>query len=136
MTNATDNKNNPFGDAEIISCYTWDDACADGTFVRVPENLQKEAGIKFPCAMTSNLYHSYINPEPMPSTQDETGRLWDLLNMFRFAIKKSQGNMLDFEVSFVQEDLKSKTVTIWATCEARSPQNPEPIITFMLPEDY
>jgi hypothetical protein len=115
-------------DSNVIYSYTWDDAIEDGTFIRVPEAIQKEAGIKYPTAITSNLYNTYIKPN---DKVDEQGRLWDLLWMFKNSPdRKDDGNMRTFTLRFGKA-----RVTVWVVCEARSPDNPEPIITFMLPED-
>ena len=111
----------------IIFAYTWDNAIEDGTFVRIPENLSKEAGFKYPMAVTSNLYNSHIATAKPP--QSINGRLWDVLNMLRMNLKSD--SMIEFTVK-----LGTKVVKLWATCEGRSPDNPEPVITIMLPEDY
>ena len=127
-----------FEDAEIISVYTRQDAINDGIFIDITETA-KEAGIKYPTAVTSNLYHTYINPDPMPSGQDESGRLWDVLWMLVCAIKgmigKTEGNMTIYPVSFY-DGQRQREVTIWAVCEPTSPTDPAPAINIMLPEDY
>lgn len=107
----------------IIFAYTWDDAINDGTFIRVDDTMRQEAGIKVPTAITANLYSKYIK------NKDEKGRLWDILNMLKHG--KIDGNMSVFTVKLGREN-----VTLWATIEARSPTNPEPIMTIMTPEDY
>ena len=117
----------------IIFCYTRKDAINDGTFIDIT-NTAKEAGIKWETAITSNLYHKYINPKPMPSCQDEKGRLWDVVWMLYCCIKgkigKCDGNMATFPVIF-----DGKEVTLWAVIEAQSPTDPTPAINIMLPED-
>ncbi len=91
----------------------------------------KEAGIKYPVAVTTNLYHTHINPDPMPKGQDEKGRLWDILNVFKLTAKNAKDSFMAFTVKF-----SGKNVTIWAVCEASSPTDPSPCISIMLPEDY
>ena len=110
----------------LIYSYTWDNAIEDGTFIRVSDKLRLEAGIKYPIAITSNLYNTYIHPD---DKVDADGRLWDVLWMMRFG--KDDGNIRVFDVLFGNDK-----VTLWAVCEARSPSNPEPICTVMMPEDY
>ena len=114
----------------IISCYTRQDAINDGMFVDVSE-VAKEAGVKIPVAITSNLYHSYINPSKMPTGQSKEGRLWDLLNVFAFTARNTQGSFMEFVVKF-----SNKNVKVWAVIEAQSPTDPSPAINIMLPEDY
>ena len=127
-----------FDNAEIISCYTRQDAINDGLFIDVTETA-KEAGLKYPVAVTSNLYHTYINPSDMPTGQDEKGRLWDVLWMLVCAIKgtvgKTDGNMSTYPVIF-SDGKNQKEVTLWAVCEPTSPNDPSPSINIMLPEDY
>ena len=125
---------NPLADFDIISVYTRQQAIEDGIFVDVTE-VAKEAGIKHPVAVTANLFHTHVNPDPMPQGQDLQVRLWDLLNMFAFCCKgmigKLDGNMAVFPVSF-----SGTEVTIWAFIEPQSPTDPSPAINLMLPEDY
>jgi hypothetical protein len=118
-------------DSDIIFAYTRQDAINDGVFIEVDENLVKEAGINFPVAVTSNLYHKYINPKTMPTGQDEQGRLWDVLWMFRNSAKNAgQSNYLSFKVYFSR-----KLIELHAVCEPRSQNDPRPAINIMLPED-
>jgi hypothetical protein len=121
-------------DDNIIFAYTRQDAIDDGVFVDVTETA-KEAGFKFPVAVTSNLYSTYINPYPMPVGQDKDGRLWDVITMLLFAIrqlkKSDDTNMVTFKMKFGQ-----KVVELWAVIEAQSPTDSSPAINIMLPEDY
>lgn len=114
----------------LIYAYTRQDAIADGTFIDVTETA-KEAGVNIPVAITSNLYHKHINPDPMPTGQDEQGRLWDLLNMFVFNARNTKDSFLKFNVKFGRS-----VVEVWAVCEAQSPTDPSPAINILLPEDY
>jgi hypothetical protein len=120
-------ENNIFGD--VIYAYTRQDALNDGVFKDVSK-MAKEASIVYPTAVTSNLFHKYISPTPMPSGQDEKGRLWDVLWTFKNSVKKSKSNRLTFKVLF-----SGKLVELNAVCEATSPTDPSPAITIMLPED-
>ena len=116
----------------MIFAYTRQDAIDDGVFVDVSE-MAKEAGIKFPVAVTSNLYNTYINPEPMPQGQDEKGRLWDLLWMFTRAARSGKSSFISFQCLFSEEE---HPVKIWAVCEATSPTDPSPAINIFLPSEY
>jgi len=118
----------------VIYSYTRAQAIEDGMFVDVTETA-KEAGFKYPVAITRNLYETHIVPtkDQKKAGQDEQGRLWDTLWMLFVAIKsgKSDGNMTEYSVLF-----SGKTVKIWAFCEALAPDDPRPCITIMKPEDY
>jgi len=132
--NRSDEMTNILEGAELIYAYTWQNAVDDGTFIDVSETA-REAGIKYPTAVTRNLWHSYIDPDPMPIAQDMNGRLWDVLHMFRLAIRSAEGSMMTFSVSFFNGKTHEK-VELWAVCEAKGPNDPSPVITIMLPSDY
>lgn len=120
----------------VIFSYTRQQAIDDGVFVDASE-MAKEAGIKHPVAITSNLFHAHICPtdEQKGNGQSIEGRQWDVLSMFvnccKGIIGKLDGNMAIFPVIF-----SGKTVELWAFIEAQSPDDPSPAINIMLPEDY
>ena len=107
--------------SEVIFSYTWDDAINDGTFIPVPEELSRQL-FKYPMAITATIWHKYIEKH------DVNGRLWDILWMMKNGHK--EGNEAQFKVK-----LGRKVVEMIGVCEARSPENPEPVITIFLPED-
>ena len=76
----------PFG--RIIHTYTRVQALDDGVQVRV-SNTAAEAGILFPVFLTSTVYDTYVAVPPGVTGQDEAGRLWDILWMLRFAIRRA-----------------------------------------------
>src|SRR5438034_5774716 len=84
-------------DAEVISVYTRAQALEDGVLVDVSE-MAKEAGIKFPVALTATVYGQYVEVPEGVTCQDETGRLWDILWMFRCAAAKFDGSTLLFKL--------------------------------------
>ena len=118
--------------SEIVYTYTRQQAIDDGMFVDVSETA-KEAGIKIPVAVTSNLWHTHIvpNDEERQNGQDEQGRLWDVLTMFVHAARRTKDNFVEFEVLFSGIKIK-----IWGVIEAQSPTDPSPAINLLLPEDY
>ncbi|MEV6576364.1 DUF6573 family protein [Streptomyces sp. NPDC051577] len=90
----------PFG--PVISAYSRADAIADGVLVPVPESIAKEAGFRFPVALTSAAWADCVkwtdaDSEAQPTPQDETGRLWDVLYVTAHAMKKAPGDR-EFEV--------------------------------------
>src|SRR5260370_28854271 len=80
-----------FGDP--ISVYTRRQAIEDGVLVDLmqPEtvSLVREAGFKFPVAMTASAFAATAAEigEPLPEGQDIQGRLWDVLWMLACSIK-------------------------------------------------
>jgi hypothetical protein len=139
-------------DADIISSYSRAQAIEDGVLVDLTDpsftfrpNLQilKEVGIKYPVAMTIAAFSRTVQAldEPLPPCQDLSGRLWDVLYMFKLAAKRG-GELLYFKVS-VRNWVRIKgkrinracqeTITLKAVCGPGD--TPEPVITIMLPEE-
>jgi len=116
---------------DYVFVYTRQQAIDDGVFIDVSETA-KEAGIRYPVAITSNLYNTWIKPtkRQIARGQSEQGRLWDVFTMFRFAAKNAKDSFMEFSVRFGR-----KRVKIWAVVEAQSPDDPSPAINVMLPED-
>ena len=66
--------------------YSRAQAIADGILVDVSE-MAREAGIVYPTALTCAVWERYVRvPSHVPG-QDEAGRLWDILWMFRCAAR-------------------------------------------------
>ena len=75
-----------FGD--LISQYTRRQAIEDGVLVDVSE-MAREAGFKYPFAMTAEVWSLIQNIPERYSYEDVRGRLWDVLMMARHAIAKA-----------------------------------------------
>ena len=122
-----------FDGAEIISVYTRADALADGLLIDVTETA-KEAGIRWPVAVTSALWTEIV-PNECDSThhgQSKEGRLWDVLWLFRCEAVRTSGSRMTYPVLMV-ENGKHKTVTIKALVHPGD--SGEPVITLMLEDE-
>ena len=121
-----------------IFVYSRRDAIADGVFKDVTPKA-KEAGIRFETAISTNLWNTYICPckKDRELGQDEMGRLWDVLWMFRQAARAvtNKATIIDFTVIFLMNG-RPKTVKVWASIEANGPQDPTAGINIYLAEDY
>src|SRR5713226_2372951 len=84
-------------DADVIYAYTRAQALEDGVLVDVSETA-KEAGINFPVALTATVWGQYVEVPEGVTGQDETGRLWDILWMFRCAAVRFNGDTLLFKL--------------------------------------
>ena len=121
--------------AEVIYAYTRAQALEDGVLVDVSE-MAKEAGIKFPVALTSAVYGKYVEVPHGITGQDEGGRLWDILWIFRCAAGRCQGDTLRFQL-YVRNHNRERLdhrdlVTLKAVCGPGD--QGEPVITIMLPD--
>ena len=128
--------NNPFSEQaeefHVIHTYTRKQAIDDGVLVDVSETA-KEAGINFPVAVTSAVWCMYVVPsEKLEGCgQSISGRLWDLLWMFRLKAMRSNKSLLYFSCLFLDVNEKLDEVKFKALCGPGD--NAEPVITIMLP---
>jgi len=130
----THNEDSPFGN--VIYAYTRKQAIADGVQVDV-SSTAKEAGIRFPVFITRNAFDAYVTVPPDAHGQDEAGRLWDVVWMLRFAIRKAaQGqDRLPFALYVRNDNRAARLVKLIATCGALDMDDPQPAITIMLPDE-
>ena len=124
------NGESPFG--EIIYAYTRAQATADGVQVDV-SSVASEAGIRFPVFITRTAFDAYVTVPPNVSGQDEAGRLWDVVWMLRFAIRKAaQGqSRLPFALYVRNDNRAPRLVKLIATCAPLDIDDPQPAITIM-----
>jgi len=127
--------NDLFGD--VIYAYTRKQAIEDGVLIDVSA-MAKQAGIRFPVAVTSAVWHEFIVPnEAMKEFgQSEDGRLWDVLWVFRNQAKRFGTDRVLFTVRFFMDIHgvpKQNPVTLKALCGPGDTR--EPVITIMLPDE-
>jgi hypothetical protein len=128
-------KENPVHDVfgPVISAYSRAQAIEDGVLVDVSE-MGREAGIKYPIALTFAVWAEYVEVPLGVECQDEQGRLWDILQMFRVAAKQSGGcSELRFQVLVRNDNTAPKPVTLKAICGPGD--TTEPVLTIMLPDE-
>jgi hypothetical protein len=117
----------------VIYAYTRTDALRDGELTDVTA-LAREAGIRFPTAITRTVYAEYVAAPAGVVGQDETGRLWDVLWMFRCAPKRHSDTCLfQLHVRNDNRDGPPPLVTLKALCHPSD--HGEPVITIMLPTE-
>ena len=122
-----------FSEWEVISSYSRAQAIADGVLIDV-NKLASEAGFRYPVALTSAAWHDCVAVASTDHVHDETGRLWDVLNVLRFAIKTNPaGSEIHFCVDVADE---SEQITrVWLKCLCGPGDDAEPVLTVMLPEE-
>jgi len=120
--------NNPFDDAAIIFKYTRQQALDDGVLIDISE-IAKEAGIKYPVAVTQGVYQVLNDTQVLG--QDFKGRTWDMLMIFRLSIKAAGGDVSHFAPLFLlQAEKQPEPVQMWAKCGPGDDMSP--VITIML----
>jgi hypothetical protein len=131
---STTNNGSPFGD--VIYSYTRAQAVADGLQVEVSK-VAEETGIRFPVFLTRAVYDAYVTVPPEVAGQDEAGRLWDVLWLLRFAIRKAQAGQarLPFALYVRNDNHRPRLVKLVAMCGPLDIDDQAPTITVMLPTE-
>lgn len=118
-----------------IFSYSRQQALDDGVLVDVSK-MAKEAGFKYPVAVTRSVWDGLIVPDETSRQvgQDEQGRLWDVFFLLRGAIQQdSGGSEVRFSVIFLFQGTDHRKVTLKSVC---GPDDDlAPCITIMLPEE-
>ena len=129
MRNEKENQANQ-NQEEIIFSYSRAQALEDGVLADI-SSLAKEAGFKYPVAVTQGVYS--ILDDTRVAGQSFEGRCWDMLTIFRYAIKKqnSSPDTVYFAPLFLSPEAKEpKPVQMWAKCGPGDTSNA--VITIML----
>ncbi len=124
-----------FANADVIDRYTRAQAIADGVLIDV-SNVAKEAGVKYPVAVTARVFNEVIvPPDEMSTAQDDIGRLWDLLNVLRMECKRAAPGQSRIDFCFLVQDKPEslRRQYLYAICGPGD--NLEPVITVMLPDE-
>lgn len=126
-----------FGDP--ISTYSRRQALDDGALIDV-SNLAREAGFRFPVALTEAAWADCVVWVDSDSAgqvqQSESGRLWDVLWMASLAARRSAGSEIRFSVLRVARDgvaVEPSMVALMALCGPGD--DLEPVVVIMLPDE-
>ncbi len=128
-----------FGD--VIYAYTRKQAIDDGVLVDISETAG-EAGFRWPVAVTRTVWGKYIVPgNGLESLgQSMEGRLWDVLFVAAFAVRRSRRqspqSAVGFKVDFLMmpaTEPVTETVSLKIVCGPGD--SAEPVLTVMLPEE-
>lgn len=121
-------------DAEIISSYSRAQAIEDGFLVDVTETA-REAGIKYPVALTRAVWNQYVEVPAGVQCQDVQGRLWDVLCMFRFKARIAGGDTLSYQLHVRNTNRPGTPPLVTLKAIIGPGDTPEPVITIMLPNE-
>jgi hypothetical protein len=122
-------------DFELIHSYSRKQAIKDGVLIDVTPTA-REAGIAIPVAVTAAVFHQYVSVPDGVTAQDESGRLWDVLWMLRFAISRHrevEGDTLMFTVFVRNDDTEPKPVKLKAIVHPGD--EGEPVVTVLMPDE-
>ncbi len=118
---------------QVLYAYTRAQAIEDGFLADVTE-MAKEAGFRYPLALTSAVYSHYVEVPEGVTGQDIDGRLWDILFMCGHRARGSKGeSTFLFELYVRNSNRKTERVTLKAVCSGDD--DGSPCITVMMPNE-
>ena len=118
----------------LIHSYSRTEAIADGVLIDVTETA-KEAGFRYPVALTSAVWATCVEVPKGVACQDEAGRLWDVLTMMLHgsrALKESASIVL-FEVLVLNAPTTPRPIRLKAICGPND--DATPCVTVMFPDE-
>jgi hypothetical protein len=123
----------------VIDSYSREEALHDGTLVDVSE-IAKEAGVRYPCAMTHAAFESTVawttdDNERTQTYQDQSGRLWDVVWMFSRAAKRGDGDTVVFPLYVVDRETGGEARLRHLKAVVGPGDTLDPVITIMLPDE-
>ena len=118
-----------FSPDDLIYSYTRQQAIEDGVLVDVSETA-REAGIRYAVALTRAVWDQYVDVPLGVEGQDEAGRLWDVLWMFRYGAEGADGDRFEFDLLVRNDNRQADQVTLRAICGPGD--DAKPVITIML----
>ena len=121
----------------VIYSYTRSQAIADGFQIEVSK-VAREAGITYPVFLTRAVYDNYVTVPAGVTGQDEAGRLWDVIWMLRFAIRKAQPGQARLPYALYvrnSDNHPARLIKLIAVCGPLDIDDPAPAITVMMPDE-
>ncbi|MER8233112.1 DUF6573 family protein [Streptomyces sp. NPDC094049] len=122
----------------VIHEYSRASALSDGALVAVGDDTAREAGFTLPVALTAAAWAdcvAWTDEDNRQTCQDESGRLWDVLRMTRYAIRRSRGGSSCavelYRVPRDGESHESERAWLLATCGPGDEM--EAVLTISLP---
>src|SRR3954451_3983219 len=123
-----------FSPDDFIHRYTRADALRDGVLIDVSATA-REAGIRWPVALTRAAWERCVKVPPGVACQDEAGRLWDVLFLLALAARRGGGAGGPFGVP-VPGDTRERTPPLVRLKALGGPgDGGEPVLTVMLPDE-
>jgi hypothetical protein len=125
-----------FDNADYVHRYTRADAIRDGVLIDVTA-VAREAGIRYPVALTAAAWAECVAVPPSVQCQDEAGRLWDVIWLLRLAILGSRDGAREVRFAVhVRNDNREGTPPLVRLKALYGPGDQgEPVITVLLPDE-
>ena len=124
-----------FENADLIHRYTRADAIRDGVLIDVTATA-REAGIRWPVALTCAAWERCVTVHPGVACQDEAGRLWDVVWLLACAIRGGgSGAEVRFGVHVRNDDREGTPPLVRLKAVCGPGDHGEPVLTVMLSEE-
>jgi len=130
-----------FTNEDLISSYTREQALADGFLVDVSQT-SKEAGIRFPVALTRRVFDDCVcwqenDAAQSQFPQDESGRLWDVVWLLRHAMLSAPAgeSAVTYRISRIPRPGCGKLKEVRLRALVHPGDCGEPVITVMFPDE-
>jgi hypothetical protein len=123
-----------FENADLIHRYSRAQAIEDGVLVDVTATA-REAGIRYPTALTAAVWQRYVRVPAGVEAQDEAGRLWDIVWMMRWAIRAAKADLtaFHFRLHVRNTNGRPELVTLKVLCGPGD--DAAPVLTVLLPDE-
>ena len=117
----------------IIHTYTRSDAIADGLLIDAT-SLAREAGFRYPLAVTRAVWEACVRVPLANTWQDETGRLWDVLVILASVIRSgATGSVIHFVVHALDNENRARRILLKSICGPGDDDTP--VLTILLPDE-
>jgi hypothetical protein len=118
----------------LIHSYSRSEAIADGVLIDATPTA-KEAGFRYPVALTSAAWATCVYVPDDAHGQDEAGRLWDVLTMLGHASRSAGRDVstVHFDVLVLNDGTAPEPVRLKAVCGPNDDLTP--CLTVMLPDE-
>lgn len=123
-----------FEDATVVHSYSRAQAIEDGVLVDIGTTA-REAGFRFPVAMTRSVWDKFVKVPPRVECQDEAGRLWDILWMCSLAAKRTSGSVIRFKVHVRNNNRRGMPPAFEFKAICGPGDDMASVITIMLPHE-
>ena len=102
-----------------------------------PRCTAREAGFKYPVALTAAAWSRCVEVPRGVMGQDESGRLWDVLTMLRVAASRPGDDPQELRFAFhVRNDNRERTPPLLRLKALCGPGDEgEPVITILMPDE-
>src|SRR5262245_12115153 len=124
-----------FENADLIHRYSRADALRDGVLIDVSATA-REAGIRYPVALTCAVWEKCISVSPSVLCQDKACRLWDVCWLRACASRRGgSGAEVRFGVHVRNDNREGTPPLVRLKAECGPGDHGESVITLMLPDE-